>query len=200
MTSHPLRLVRTKPREKAKPYTSKRAFSHLYEQAHMAVYRYALGLTGNVQDAEDVTANTFIKAWNARAGFSGDDDAALGWLLTITKNLVIDRARKQDRQPQNVVLDETLLQATQPLPEQQAITEEQKRVLWDLLNHLAEDHRDMLVLRYMLGWQVQRIAAHLNMNANTVSVTISRTLKSLHANWLLYSDEGGHDARTTSQR
>ncbi|MAU09977.1 MAG: hypothetical protein CL607_09170 [Anaerolineaceae bacterium] len=198
MTSHPLRLVWSKPHEKARPYTNKRAFSHLYEQAHIAVYRYALGLTGNAQDAEDVTADTFIKAWNARESFSGDEDAALGWLFTITKNLVIDRSRKQDRRPQNVVLDETLLQATQPLPEQQAITEEQKRALWDLLNTLAEDRRDMLVLRYMVGWQVQRIAAHLNMNPNTVSATISRTLKQLHAHLLLDSHEGGHDARTIS--
>ena len=66
----------------------------------------------------------------------------------------------------------------------------------DLLDAVAAG--DMLVLRYMVGWQVQRIAAHLNMNPNTVSATISRTLKQLHAHLLLDSHEGGHDARTIS--
>lgn len=175
----------------AKPYASRAAFSQLYDATHLNVYRYTLGLTGNGPDAEDVTAEAFLKAWNNRHTFHGDQEAALAWLFTIAKRLVIDRSRKRKRRPQAVHIDDLMLAAPQPGPEQATISQEQQRILWGLLDELPDQQREMLVLRYMLGWQVKQIADHLEMNANTVSVTLRRCLQRLHANWPL---EGGSHA------
>lgn len=191
MTSFSLRLVRREQAKPARPLASKRAFSQLYERTHINVYRYALGLTSNPQDAEDITADTFVKAWDARERFTGDDDAALGWLLTIAKRLIIDSARKRKRHPDKVTIDDAVLAAPQPLPEQAAITQEQTRVLWRLLADLPDDQREMLVLRYILGWQVQQIAAHMNKNPNAVSMALKRSLDRLQAIWPL--DQSGRN-------
>jgi RNA polymerase sigma factor (sigma-70 family) len=48
---------------------------------------------------------------------------------------------------------------------------------------LPEQQREMLVLRHMVGWQVKEIAVHMQIPANTVSVTIRRLLASLRQNW-----------------
>jgi RNA polymerase sigma-70 factor (ECF subfamily) len=68
-------------------------------------------------------------------------------------------------------------------PEIDVITREQIVILWRLLGALPEDIREMLVLRYILGWQVKQVAKHLGMNENSVSVTIHRALKSLQRDW-----------------
>jgi RNA polymerase sigma factor (sigma-70 family) len=63
------------------------------------------------------------------------------------------------------------------------IEREQIAILWHLLGTLPDDIREMLVLRYLLGWQVKQIAAHLEQSENNVSVTIRRALKSLQRDW-----------------
>ena len=69
------------------------------------------------------------------------------------------------------------------IPEADVITREQIAILWKMLGMLNTDVREMLVLRYMLGWQVRQIARHLGINENTVTVTIKRALKSLQRDW-----------------
>jgi RNA polymerase sigma factor (sigma-70 family) len=55
--------------------------------------------------------------------------------------------------------------------------------LWKALLGLPYDRREMLVLRYMLGWQVKQIAELLDMEENTVSVYIRRSLVQIRHNW-----------------
>jgi RNA polymerase sigma factor (sigma-70 family) len=52
-----------------------------------------------------------------------------------------------------------------------------------MLGSLSEEIREMLVLRYMLGWQIKQVAEHLEMSENNVSVTIRRTLQRLQRDW-----------------
>jgi RNA polymerase sigma-70 factor (ECF subfamily) len=82
------------PGRAAVPYASKAAFSELYEDTHLSVYRYVYGLLGGTaQDAEDITAQTYLKAWDHRKQFRGTPEQAKGWLFTIAKRIVIDRYR-----------------------------------------------------------------------------------------------------------
>ena len=68
-------------------------------------------------------------------------------------------------------------------PELNVITREQIVTVWRLLGTLPETTREMLVLRYMLGWQVKQIAEYLETNENRVSVTIRRALTRLRHDW-----------------
>ena len=61
---------------------------------------------------------------------------------------------------------------------------EKIEVLWRMLDALSDDVREILVLRYMLGWKVKQVAQYLGMTDNNVSVKIRRALKSLHSEWL----------------
>ena len=160
-------------------------FSRLYEDSHLLVFRYIYGLCGGPrQEAEDLTSETFTRAWKARHRFNGDETAAVHWLLQIARNLVIDqsRRRKTRGEPDENFSIEQLVEPDL-LPELDVITREQIATLWRMLNTLNTDVREMLVLRYLLGWQVRQIAALLGMDENNVTVTIKRTLKSLQHDW-----------------
>jgi RNA polymerase sigma-70 factor (ECF subfamily) len=136
-----------------------------------------------LQEVEDLTAETYERAWKTRQSFKGDEQAALGWLLRIARNLAIDLSRRRKVRDIDESLQIELLVDPNVLPEINIITREQIEILWRLLGSLPEDVREMIVLRYLLGWQVKEVGVHLHMNENNVSVTIRRALKSLQRDW-----------------
>src|SRR5690349_2755524 len=142
------------------------------------------GLSGGpLQEVEDLTAETYARAWKTRQQFNGDERAALGWLLRIARNLAIDLSRR--RNVRNVDEDMLVEYLADPnlAPELDIITREQIAILWKLLDTLADDIREILVLRYILGWQIKQFAHYLGRNENHVSVTIRRALKRLQRDW-----------------
>lgn len=172
-------------REQKYSITDADAFAHLYDQTHLTVFRYVYGLSGGPQqDVEDITAETFMRAWVTRHRFSGNEQAAQGWLLQIARNLVIDASRRNKVRAVEENVDLEALLDMSALPEMDIVTREQTEILWNMLINLPEDTREMLVLRYLLGWQIKRVAVHLDMTENSVSVRIRRALNSLQRNWL----------------
>ena len=164
--------------------TNMSAFSRLYEKTHLSVFRYAYGLTGGpFQEVEDVTAEVYARAWKTRDHFNGNEQAALGWLLRIAKNLVIDLARSHKTREVDEEINIELLVDPDELPELDIIVREQIKTLWRLLGLLSEEPREMLVLRYILGWQVKQVAEYVGTSENNVSVTIRRALQRLRNDW-----------------
>jgi RNA polymerase sigma-70 factor (ECF subfamily) len=159
-------------------------FARLYEQTYLTVFRYLYGLCASSHpEAEDLTAETYARAWKQRRRFSGDERAALSWLLRIARNLAIDASRRRKVRDVDENANVELLLDSRVAPEVDLITREQIALLWHMLGTLASDVREMIVLRYMLGWQIRQMADYLGVNENTISVTIRRTLKSLQREW-----------------
>jgi RNA polymerase sigma-70 factor (ECF subfamily) len=170
-----------RPFQNPSPIASPAAFSALYERNRLPVFRYIYGLTGGPQDdVEDLTAETFMRAWKARQHFDGEADAATGWLIRIARRLVIDDYRRRKARPVGKPDEAGSAAAT---PEQNALDSEQQQRLLALLAELTDEQREMLVLRYWLGWRVSAVAAQLGMTENNVSVTIHRTLARLRQSW-----------------
>jgi RNA polymerase sigma-70 factor (ECF subfamily) len=72
---------------------------------------------------------------------------------------------------------------TEPTPEQTTIQSEQQRLLLRLVADLPDESREIIVLRYLLGWRVNDIAQHLGTSENNISVSIHRTLSKLREQW-----------------
>ena len=160
--------------------TSPASFRALYELNRLPVFRYVYALTGGSQDdAEDLTAETFLRAWKARHQFQGEMELAIGWLIGIAKRLVIDEYRRTVRETRNLSTDLD----SESTPEQTAIQEEQQKFLLRLVADLPDEHREIVVLRYLLGWRVNDIARHMGASENRVSVTLHRTLSRLREKW-----------------
>lgn len=172
-------------RSAASPIAGRAGFAALFDSTHIVVFRYvrAMGGTGlSAEDVEDITAEVFLRAWRMRGGFRGDEDAALGWLLVIARRLVIDAWRTRQRRPTDAtapdVLD-TLAGHRHGQPEEHVLADERRRELLERMGLLPESQREMIALRYALGWQVQKIAGHMGMSENAASVALSRAVRRL---------------------
>jgi RNA polymerase sigma-70 factor (ECF subfamily) len=174
------------------PLQDRQTFENLYDRTHLLVFRFIYSLYGGpVEEIEDFTAETFMRAWKARGRFVGDESAAVGWLLQIARNLVIDRLRSQknrrtfslsqgSQEPEEAEME---FAWEGPGPEEQTAFHEDLHILRGLLLTLPVDQREMLVLRYVLDWPVKRIAGHLGLLENTVSVYLRRALQRLRDRW-----------------
>ncbi len=174
------------------PLQDPESFSNLYARTQVIIFRYIYGMHGGpTEDVEDLTCDTFIRAWKGRSHFIGDEHAALSWLFTIAHRLVIDAHRRGIAHPEAsaLSLDNTsfdwMVFSTAAPPEEQAVSREQFRHLWQILHRLPDDKREVLVMRYMLGWKVKDIAQYLNKDENTVSVYIHRCLDQIREDWSL---------------
>lgn len=166
----------------------KAAFEQFYDQTYLQVYRYIYGLHGGpAEDVEDLTADTYFRAWKARKRFDGDSKAAYSWILTIARNLVIDSYRKNKRSiqlehfedPERFEIeDKSLIH-----PEDELVADEKQKILLEILFSLPIDTREMIVLRYSLGWPVKQIADRFDMLENTVTVRIRRAFTQIRKVW-----------------
>lgn len=168
-------------------------FQEVYNQNYLIVFRYIFGLWGGpIQTVEDWTAETFIRAWKARYRFHGSQKAALGWLLRIARNLVIDSYRRSKSQGTLANIDDYLLLDPGTSPEEAAILQEESNRLWTRLHTLTDTQREIITLRFFLDWKVKEIANFLKMKENTVSVTIRRSLQQLRQDWPEKSENDGN--------
>lgn len=133
---------------------------------------------GNVTLAEDITAEAYLRAWKNRRSFSGPSEAAFGWVLTISRHILIDKFRTSSSHlPENELADdlEDRTQNTETI----LLNHELSEHLIEALQILPENKREMILLRYVLGWRVNQIADYLSMPENTISVSLRRSLKQL---------------------
>jgi RNA polymerase sigma-70 factor (ECF subfamily) len=172
------------------PLQDSESFSILFAHTQLIIFRFIYGLHGGpLEEVEDLTSDTYSRAWKGRNQFSGDENDALCWLFTIARHLVIDAHRKKKKYLNDTLerLDETTLDAmflsSELTPEEEVASREQFTHVWELMQSLPDDRREMLVLRYVLGWQVKQIAKLLIMEENTVSVYIRRSLEQIRRDW-----------------
>lgn len=172
------------PFERSVPLASAEAFSGLFTRTHLIVFRYIYGLQGGPQETvEDLTAETFLRAWHGRSRFEGNEQAALRWLLRIARNLVIDSYRRGQVRPQTEDLAMTDLPSRNASPEEELLSREQAGNLLNALTRLPPRQREMITLRFILGWRVKDVASHLGLLENTVSVSLRRALERLRQDW-----------------
>ncbi len=166
-------------------------FSDLYTRTQGIIFRYIYGMLGGpIEEVEDLTCDTFLRAWKGRKRFWGGDHDALCWLFTIARHLVIDAHRRRKNGVTDNQLNwedmniEELVVSTSASPEEQAADREQFKHLWIVLQELPDEKREVLLLRYMLGWKVKEIAGYLDKEENTVSVYIQRCLEQIRQAWV----------------
>ncbi|GAA3956185.1 hypothetical protein GCM10023085_43460 [Actinomadura viridis] len=158
-------------------------FVVLYDTYRGTVFSTALRLCGRWAEAEDLSAEAFLRAYRALCGYSPERLAALrprAWLLTILMNQWRNSLRSAARRPQS----EPLQEAPDPADPRQdveaaAARHETGRELAGLLAELGPLQRAAVVLRHVADLPVAEIAAVLDLPEGTVKSHISRGLARL---------------------
>jgi RNA polymerase sigma-70 factor (ECF subfamily) len=166
-----------------------RAFEQLYRDHLRDVYSYAYYRVGNQHDAEDLTEQAFLQAYRHfdRARRESDGRPLRPWVIRIAHNLAANYYRDRSRRPQ------TPLESADPIVSQhgtEAIAEgrEELREVMSHLQHLPDDRRDALIMRFALGMDNREIARALGRSDGATKVLIHRAIKQLQEEM---SDERG---------
>ena len=156
-----------------------RAYGMLVSRHQTVAFRTAYVITGQAADAEDAAQEAFIKA-RAALGRFREGAPFRPWLLTIVANEARNRRRAAWRRIAlvgRVAASEK--PAPVPLPEAEALAGDDRRELAEALRRLAPDHREVVVLRYLLDLSEAECAAALRCRPGTVKSRLSRALARL---------------------
>lgn len=141
-------------------------------------FRYRLGDTA---DAEDLTARTFEKAWNARHRYRRDVAGFATWLLTIARNVAIDHLRARQR---HEPLDEAAAVASpESTPEQRLVNHSDAERLAALLATLPARQRELIAMKYGAGMTNRAISRATGLSESNVGTTLHRAVEALRGRW-----------------
>lgn len=161
------------------------AFSQLLDRYWPEVYHFQLKRTQNENDAEDITIQTFGRAFEKIESYDPSYNFST-WLITISKNLHVDLLRQRKRNllegsdqqgsdAMKLILDES------PSAEDQLIIEQNLKTLLRFLKRLKPAYREIIDLRYFQEMSYADIASKLGEPINTVKVKLLRAKKLLAA-------------------
>jgi RNA polymerase sigma-70 factor (ECF subfamily) len=158
-------------------------FAELFEAYQGLVFTAALRLCGRWADAEDLTAEAFLRAYRALSGYDGRRIAALQprpWLMTILLNVWRNSRRTDARKPPPAPLDQAA-EAADPREGVEAAVERHETggELADLLGRLPAAQRTAVVLRHVVDLPIAEIAVVLGVPEGTVKSHVSRGLRRL---------------------
>ena len=156
------------------------AFGELY-QAHLdAIYRYIYFRVGDVHDAEDLTEQAFMKAWEAMSDYRPRGHPFTSWVYRIAHNLVVDYHRR--RKPVQVMESASQLDRTgEPLASlEQVIAAEEATALSRAIRQLSEEQQQVIVLRFIEGMRHAQVARVMGKSEGACRMIEYRALIALH--------------------
>ncbi len=162
------------------------AYEALVKEYEKNVYNLALRMTGNSEDAADMSQEAFIKAYNSLGAFRGESKFSV-WLYRIVSNVCLDFLRSKNRKPtvslstenddgEEVELDiADESQSPEYLLDRSLTRDAVRRGL----SSLPPEHREILLLREIQGLSYEEIADVLGIEEGTVKSRIFRARKKL---------------------
>jgi RNA polymerase sigma-70 factor (ECF subfamily) len=153
------------------------AFGKLYDMHVDRVYRHIYYRTSNTVVAEDLTQQTFIKAWQAIGRYKKKGSPFLGWLIKIGHNLVIDYYRSR-KTGEDIDFD-TVVSAAENNPEYIAESHYDRVRIQRAIGKLKGDQQQVVLMRFIEDFSFAEIAAVLGKREGAVRVILHRGLAKL---------------------
>ena len=169
---------------KAAANGSESAFEALVTENQKLVYNVALKLTGNSEDALDVSQETFLKAYRNLSAFRFESRFS-AWLYRLAYNASMDLLKKRRSTVSLTAEDEEgeerelAIADEAPTPEESLEREEMRRAVREAVARLPEDKREIIVMREFSGMSYSDIAGALGIEEGTVKSRISRAKTAL---------------------
>ncbi|HEX3248188.1 MAG TPA: sigma-70 family RNA polymerase sigma factor [Pyrinomonadaceae bacterium] len=163
------------------------AFETLVNERSGEIYGLLYRLTENVEEARDLTQETFLRAFQSIGHFRGESDLRT-WIYRIAINQARNRWRwwRRRRREATISIDapeigggrlglvETLKATTVRDPEQDTLLSERERALKKALSSLKRVYREAVILRDIEGFAYEEIATTLDISVGTVKSRLAR--------------------------
>ncbi len=182
------------------------AFEQLVLTYQKPVYNLALRMTGNTDDAYDLSQEAFLNAWRGLPSFKFDS-AFSTWLYRLASNACISflRAKKRRAAVSTVFLDEDdeeqefPIPDPAPLPEECVVRREEHASIEAALGELEVEYREALCLCVFGGQSYQQIAETLGVKEGTVKSRIFRAREKLRKNLLQNGNKTSSISSSTTE-
>ena len=156
------------------------ALTAIYDCYSARLYAYSMHLLGDPQLAEECVAETFSRFLNSILQGHGPKDYLRAYLYRIAHNWITDYFRKQPSS--TVELKEDVPCHEQSNPQQSLERNHQQECMRSALRKLTDDQRQVIVLRFLEGWESAEVAAALNKPLGAVKALQLRAIKALKKN------------------
>jgi RNA polymerase sigma-70 factor, ECF subfamily len=153
------------------------AFEDLYRDYLGRIYAYVRAQVGSAADAEDVTSQVFMNAYQAYARFETRNSTPAAWLFRIARNATLDHFRASNRRDRLRRTIERQPQAEED-PAGQAEERIQYRALLAQVAELPERQRDAISLRHS-GLSFDEVGSLLGCSEDAAKMLYHRALKAL---------------------
>ena len=150
-----------------------------------ALYGYALALTRDMTEAEDLVQDTYLRA--ASATHQPDCNSNVkGWLFVIMRNAWLNQIRHRNSGPKFVDLEASPVAEVQENPHVVYLRKLEREQVQQAIESLPDAYREIVVLRDIEGFTYQEIATVLDCPAGTVMSRLGRArgkLRKLLSSW-----------------
>jgi RNA polymerase sigma-70 factor (ECF subfamily) len=154
------------------------AFEALYLRYMNPIYRYFYFRVGDALQAEDMTEEVFVKAWEALPRYKHKQQPFYGWLYRIAHNLLVDFYRKRNPLP----LSENMLalqRDKKELPEGELRRKQEIEQLVWAVQQLSDIEQQVVLLRFVEGLPHREIASIIGKSLVASRVIQHRAIKAL---------------------
>ena len=142
------------------------------------LFRLALRITLNREEAEDVVQDTMIKVWNARDRWQ-ELDSIEAYSLAIARNLSLDRIKKMENQNGSLKDEKTERPDTTSNPSERMIQKDKLDIVKRMIDELPEKQRSCIQLRDIEGKAYKDIALILGITEEQVKINIFRARQTI---------------------
>ncbi len=153
------------------------AFAALYDMHVVRVYRHIYYLVNDSREAEDLTAQTYLKAWEAIDRYKERGAPFVAWLLRIAHNLTISylRGKRDHKSLEETFIDQKLHRNPEEALEQSSDEDSVRAAIL----HLRDEQRQVIILRFVEEMDYREVAAVIGKSVPAVRVIQHRALTNL---------------------
>lgn len=157
------------------------AFGALYGQYVERIYNYVYYRTGNVHDAEDLTARVFYRALHHIRSYTDRGVPFSAWLYRIAHNLIANWHRDRSRHQEIPLSDAPTIHYKGEPPEVALILSQDREDLLKLIRHLPPERQHLLVLKFVEHMSNDEIGKIMGRSEGAVKSLYHRTLLTLRS-------------------
>lgn len=152
-------------------------FKQRFMPYHRMLYRVAFGLTGNVQDAEDLLQDTFMRMWQKRELLTSEH-VNEAYLIIMMRNLNLDRSRVKTPDT-SIPLDSISMPSNQNRPDDKAERRNEAFLMKELIEHLPQKEKDIIRMYLLEELSYEEMEACTGMKQGNLRQIVLRTRNKL---------------------
>ena len=157
-------------------------FKKIYQKWLVPVYRYFYFRVGNVKDAEDLTAQVFLRIYEALPRYE-NRGCFSAWLFSVAHARMVDFYRRDKKEISLEAINMDMVSSDDSTP-----TQDDLREMLALLKTLNEDEQELIHLRFFAGLSFTEIGVLLNRKEDTVRKAVSRLLNRMQTQMEAHHD------------